>query len=67
VTNLNIYNFKKKSKFKNFRHYILDLRRVIAIKNVAGLTKLLYKTKPGPKEFVIHVTKAHDYRLLSEE
>lgn len=51
VTNLNIYNFKQKR-----------LRRVMAIKNLGGLTKSL---KPDSGEFVVHVKKEHDYRLIS--
>ena len=43
---------------------LLELRRVVPIKNLSGLTKLL---KGGNGEFVIHVKKEHDYRLLSEQ
>ena len=53
ITNLNIYNFKKKK-----------LRRVVPIEKLAGLTKLL---KSNSQEFVIHVKKDYDYRLLSEQ
>jgi len=52
ITNLNVYNFKKKS-----------LRRVVPIEQLAGLTKLL---KADSKEFVIHVKKDYDYRLQSD-
>ena len=34
------------------------------MENIAGLTKLL---KKGSNEFVIHVKKEHDYRLMSEK
>lgn len=66
VTNQNIYNFKQKSKSLAdviSSLYCLELRRVVPIKNLNGLTKLL---KNGSHEFVIHVKKEHDYRLLSE-
>jgi hypothetical protein len=66
ITNSNIYNFNKKSK----KHYIfsainiklnlLELRRVIAIQNLAGMTKNLQKAS---KEFVIHVNQEPDYRV----
>ena len=49
VTNLYLYHFKKKK-----------IRRVVALENIAGLTKLL---KKDSQEFVIHVKKEHDYRL----
>lgn len=42
---------------------VLELRRVVPIKNLSGLTKLL---KQGSQEFVLHIKKEHDYRLLSE-
>lgn len=71
ITNLNIYNFKKKSKIRCQVSFLvfrfLEVRRVISIKTLAGLTKLLYKKGTGPNEFVIHVKKSHDYRMLSEE
>ena len=51
ITNLNIYNFKRKK-----------LRRVVPIENLAGLTKLL---KSDSQEFVIHVKQDYDYRLES--
>ena len=41
ITNLNVYNFKRKK-----------LRRVVEIEKLAGLTKLL---RPDNQEFVIHV------------
>lgn len=53
VTNLTIYNFKQKK-----------LRRAVPIRNLAGLTKLLKQN--NSQEFVIHIKRAHDYRLLSE-
>jgi hypothetical protein len=66
ITNSNIYNFNKKSK----KHYIfsainiklnlIELRRVIAIQNLAGMTKNLQKAS---KEFVIHVNQEPDYRV----
>ena len=51
ITNLNIYNFKRKK-----------LRRTVSIGNLAGLTKLL---KSDSQEFVIHVKQDYDYRLES--
>ena len=51
ITNLNVYNFKRKK-----------LRRVVPIENLAGLTKLL---KSDSQEFVIHVKQDYDYRLES--
>ena len=53
VTNLNIYNFKKKK-----------LRRAVEIKNLAGLTKSLVESN---KEFVIHVKKEADFRMISDQ
>lgn len=53
ITNLNVYNFKRKK-----------LRRVVPIDKLAGLTKLL---RPENQEFVIHVKQDYDYRLLSEQ
>jgi len=53
VTNLNVYNFKKKK-----------LRRAIPIKNLAGLTKSLVENN---KEFVIHVKKEADIRWSSDQ
>jgi len=52
ITNLYFYHFKKKK-----------IRRIVALENLAGLTKLL---KKNSGEFVIHVKKEHDYRLHSE-
>ena len=51
ITNLNVYNFKRKK-----------LRRVVEIEKLAGLTKLL---RPDNQEFVIHVKQDYDYRLES--
>lgn len=53
VTNLHIYNFKKKK-----------VRRAIEIKNLAGMTKNLI---PNSKEFVIHVLQEPDMRLVSDQ
>ena len=53
ITNLNVYNFKRKK-----------LRRVVEIEKLAGLTKLL---RPDNQEFVIHVKQDYDYRLMSEQ
>ena len=53
ITNLNIYNFKRKK-----------LRRTVSIGNLAGLTKLL---KSDSQEFVIHVKQDNDYRLESPQ
>ena len=53
ITNLNVYNFKRKK-----------LRRVVPIDKLAGLTKLL---RSENQEFVIHVKQDYDYRLLSEQ
>ena len=87
ITNVNVYNFKQKSKcifmhlvgrptllrakthsFIQFHPsptiFFLELRRVVPIKQLGGLTKLL---KTGSNEFVVHVKKEHDYRLLSEQ
>ena len=36
----------------------------MAIKNLGGLTKSL---KPDSGEFVVHVKKEHDYRLISSK
>jgi len=43
---------------------IIGLQRVVPIKGLQGLTKLL---KAGTQEFVLHIKKEHDYRLLSEQ
>lgn len=53
ITNLNLYNFKKKK-----------LRRVVEIKDLAGLTKSLVE---GNKEFVVHVKQDYDYRLITDQ
>ena len=66
ITNSNIYNFNKKSKKHyifsaiNIKSNLLELRRVIAIQNLAGMTKNLQKAS---KEFVIHVNQEPDYRV----
>ena len=66
ITNSNIYNFNKKSKKHyifsaiNMKSNLLELRRVIAIQNLAGMTKNLQKAS---KEFVIHVNQEPDYRV----
>lgn len=41
-----------------------ELRRVIAIENLVGLTKNLQKNS---KEFVVHVDHEPDYRLSCEQ
>ena len=71
ITNLYFYHFKKKSKYSNrvvnvlkFLFPFLEIRRIVALENLAGLTKLL---KKNSGEFVIHVKKEHDYRLHSEQ
>ena len=71
ITNLYFYHFKKKSKYFNrvvnvlkFLFPFLEIRRIVALENLAGLTKLL---KKNSGEFVIHVKKEHDYRLHSEQ
>lgn len=43
---------------------IIEVKRVINIENLAGLTKSLH---PTSKEFVIHVKMEYDYRLRSEQ
>jgi len=52
ISNVNIYNFNKKR-----------LKRIIAITNLAGLTKNLQKSS---KEFVVHVLNEPDYWVNSE-
>jgi hypothetical protein len=44
----------------NMKSNLLELRRVIAIQNLAGMTKNLQKAS---KEFVIHVNQEPDYRV----
>jgi hypothetical protein len=44
----------------NIKSNLLELRRVIAIQNLAGMTKNLQKAS---KEFVIHVSQEPDYRV----
>ena len=67
ISNLNIYNFNKKSKFYLYKyaHYIFytELRRVISIESLNGMTKNLQK---GSNEFVIHVDSEPDYRVSGE-
>lgn len=41
----------------------LEVKRIIPIDRLAGLTRSQHKQS---KEFVIHVKKEHDYRLKSE-
>ena len=72
ITNLYFYHFKKKSKYStkslqsltNCSLPFLEIRRIVALENLAGMTKLL---KKDSGEFVIHVKKEHDYRLYSEQ
>jgi len=42
---------------------ILELKRVIDIRSLSGITKSLNEKS---YEFVIHVKEQHDYRLKSE-
>ena len=53
ITNYCIYNFKKK-----------DLRRVILIENMIGITKNMGNAST---EFVIHVGNEPDYRLSCDK
>jgi hypothetical protein len=43
---------------------ILEVKRIIRIEKLAGLTKSLHKSS---KEFVIHVLGDYDYRLKSDQ
>lgn len=43
------------------------MRRFTPIQKIMGLTKLLYKKGDGLREFVVHVLKSQDYRLLSDQ
>ena len=67
ISNVNIYNFNKKSKYlielltKLF--HFKGLKRIIAITNLAGLTKNLQKNS---KEFVIHVLNEPDLWVNSD-
>ena len=59
ISNQNIYNFSKKSKFTHstlIAH--LELKRIIDIGNLAGMTK---NTQKDSMEFVIHVIHEPDY------
>ena len=70
ITKRNIYNFKDKGKTRNAHSQsvtvdsMLELRRAIPIESLAGITKLL---NPESYEFVIHVERDYDYRLVSEQ
>jgi hypothetical protein len=52
ITNVNIYNLRKKK-----------VRRVVEIKNLAGVTKNLTAYS---KEFVVHVFNEPDFRLVCD-
>lgn len=65
VSNKNIYNFHKKSIFLSFLTFPLtEVRRMIEISSLAGLTKSLHEKSC---EFVIHVTSDYDYRMEAKE
>jgi len=64
VTNLNVYNFQKKSNLFLFTLAYIEVRRVIPIVELAGLTKALNEKS---WEFVIHVKNDYDYRMESKE
>jgi hypothetical protein len=60
VSNLNIYNFHRKSKLYPLAVTIEELRRTILIKDLDGLTKALNEKS---SEFVVHVKNDYDYRM----
>lgn len=55
ITNLCFYVFKKRV-----------MKRVTPIQAMLGLTKLLNTKGAAAHEFVVHVSRAPDYRLLCE-
>ncbi len=59
VTNFHIYMFNKKSKLVAFTLIRPELKRVIRIQYLDGLTKNLQQ---GSSEFVVHVQNEQDYR-----
>ena len=63
ITQDNVYNFKSKSNLP-FVYYTLEVKRVIEIGKLAGLTKSVHKSS---REFVIHVVGEHDYRFKSDQ
>ena len=63
ITQDNIYNFKLKSKDRYCWIIFIEVKRVIKIEKLAGLTKSFHKSS---KEFVIHVRGEYDYRLKSD-
>lgn len=61
VSNLNIYNFHRKSKFySTLIVWFEELRRTIKVKELEGLTKALNEKS---SEFVVHVKNDYDYRM----
>jgi hypothetical protein len=61
VSNLNIYNFHRKSKSPQTLNITTEeLRRTIKVKELEGLTKALNEKS---SEFVIHVKNDYDYRM----
>jgi hypothetical protein len=53
----------QKQKYDNLNLYLLEVKRIILIEKLSGLTKSLHKSS---REFVIHVTGEHDYRFKSD-
>ncbi len=55
---------KDMSNFSKPIFLFIEVKRIIKIERLAGLTKSLHKSS---KEFVIHVQGEHDYRLKSDQ
>lgn len=64
ITQDNVYNFKSKSKFLTIIISLIEVKRIIEIAKLAGLTKSVHKSS---REFVIHVVGEHDYRFKSDQ
>lgn len=57
-----MYNFKQKSKFVAPAN-LIELRRMIPIKSLSGVTKNI---TANSKEYVVHVQNEPDYRLTCD-
>jgi hypothetical protein len=60
ITQVKFYNFSKKSRLYNL---FAELKRIIQIRSLRGITKSLHEKS---FEFVVHVKDEHDYRIKSE-
>jgi hypothetical protein len=62
LTNLYLSNIKKKRKL-SIRYTLIEFQRKIPVNKIKAATK---STVDGTWEFVVHVKKEYDYRLVCE-